>query len=116
MPIPKSGVTFETALEGFRATAESLVRAHFERNGYTFATPNVEIKRGGRKFLKLIKTETVKTGEKRGLSVHSFVEIATGDIFMPAGWKAPAKHARGNIYRDNGRESMTEVGGIKYLR
>ena len=55
MPIPKSGVTFEAALEGFRATAESLVRAHFERNGYTFAIPNVEIKRGGRKFIKLIK-------------------------------------------------------------
>ena len=31
------------------------------------------------------------------LSVHCFVEIATGDIYKAATWKAPAKIVRGNI-------------------
>lgn len=32
-------------------------------------------------------------------SAYCFVEIATGNILKPAGWKAPAKHARGNILK-----------------
>lgn len=31
------------------------------------------------------------------ISVHCFVEIATGNIYMAASWKAPAKGVRGNI-------------------
>ena len=31
------------------------------------------------------------------LSVHCFVEIATGDIYKAATYKAPAKGVRGNI-------------------
>jgi hypothetical protein len=118
MPIPKSGVTFDDALEGFRATAEGVARKHFADNDYTFAVPNVEIAKGGRKYIKLIRTESdTETGEVRGQSfVHSFVEIATGDIFKPASFKVPAKHARGSIYRDSGRDSMEPAGHIRYLR
>ena len=109
---------FEAALEGFRAAAEGMLRDHFAKHGYTFAIPNVEIVSKGRRFAKLIRTETnPKTGAKEGqTSVHSFVEIASGDIFKPATFKAPAKHARGNIYDDNGRDSMTADAFVKYLR
>lgn len=119
MPIPKTGETFEAALEGFRAAAEGIARAHFDRNDYTFAIPVIEIAKGGRKYAKLIQTEDdPETGERRAYSssVHSFVEKATGDIFKPASFKAPAKHARGNIYRDNGRNSMNDAAHVKYLR
>ena len=109
---------FTAALEAFRKTAEEIIRAHFADHGYTFAVPNIEIAKGGRKFIKLLNTESSpETGENQGQTfVHSFVEVATGDIFKPASFKAPAKHARGSIYRNNGRDSMTERAHIRSLR
>ena len=119
----KTLAEFAEALENFRATAEAVVREHFARNDYTFAVPNVEIfrarKGGNRRYIKLVRTESdPETGEKRGQTmVHSFVEIATGSIFKPATFKAPAKHARGCIYTsDHGRESMSPEGHIHYMR
>ena len=118
MPRSKREIGFAEALEDFRATAEGVKRTYFATQGYTFAVPTVEIAKGGRKFIKLIAGENDPvTGEPRpGGSVHSFVEVATGDIFKPASYKAPAKHARGNIYRGNGADSMEAAGGIRYLR
>ena len=110
---------FETALENFRDVAETVVREHFKRNGYTFAVPNVEIASKGKRYVKLIRTESnPATGETQpGGSVHSFVEIATGSIFKPASFKTPAKHPRGCIYTsDHGRESMEPEGNIRYMR
>lgn len=41
--------------------------------------------------------------------------IRAGDIHRPAGWKAPAKHARGTVFN---RETWTCFGpyGVAYLR
>ena len=33
-------------------------------------------------------------------SVHSFVDVNTGDLLKAAGWKAPAKGARFNLVRE----------------
>jgi hypothetical protein len=113
------GVTFSDALESFRATAEGIKLAHFARQGYTFAVPTIEIAAGGRKYIKLIAGEKdPETGEARAnTGVHSFVEVATGQIFKPASYKAPAKHARGNIYSDDhGAHALTDDAHVKYLR
>lgn len=49
-------------------------------------------------------------------SVHSFVDKTNGNVLKPASWKAPAKHARGNIYAaDNGLKNMGPYGPA-YLR
>lgn len=47
--------------------------------------------------------------------VWGFVKKENGDILKAAGWKAPAKHARGNIYND---EMLKGCGvyGPDYLR
>lgn len=109
---------FIEALENFRNRTEQVIRAHFDRNDFTFAIPNVEITGKGRKYVKLIRTESdPKTGEVRGQTfVHSFVEIATGHIFKPASFKAPAKHARGSIYADDPASCLTDSGSVHYLR
>ena len=115
----KTRAEFETGLEAFRAASEEIIRAHFARNDFTFAVPNVEIlPRRGKRFAKLVRTESdPETGEKRGQTmVHAFVEIDTGDIYKPATFKAPAKHARGNVYLDAGRASLTDSAHVKYLR
>ena len=86
---------------------------------------------GGRKYIKVksfedrINTEynddgtTTKTlvHDKRG-SIHCFVESTTGDIYKPAGWKAPytkGKNAvRGNIYDSSTFETTDMHGGWLY--
>lgn len=53
-------------------------------------------------------------------ATHSFVMRAGnegGDVFKPASFAAPAKHARGNIFDDhNGLRSMGPYYGPAYLR
>jgi len=49
-------------------------------------------------------------------SVWSFVDRTNGDVLKPATWRAPAKHARGNIFdQSGGMASMTSFGPA-YLR
>ncbi len=78
----------------------------------------------GEKFFELCADRgkwRVDKGNKRlrvvcANSVHSFVDLASGDVLMAAGWKAPAKHARGNIYDD--RNGLGNIGpyGPAYLK
>ena len=51
-----------------------------------------------------------------GHSAHAFVDRTNGDVLKPATFRAPAKHARGNIFDpQNGLGSMGEYGPA-YLR
>ena len=50
----------------------------------------------GKRFHKVVRTSPPSTGG----SAHCFVEIATGDIYKPASWNAPAKGVRGNIQNE----------------
>jgi hypothetical protein len=49
-------------------------------------------------------------------SAHSFVDIETGDVLKAAGWKVPAKHARGNIFDES--NGLKHIGpfGPAYLK
>ena len=46
------------------------------------------IAKSGRRYIKVIQ----------GTSVWAFIDKTNGDILKPASWRAPAKHARGNIF------------------
>ena len=101
---------FAKALAAYVATVTEVTAKHFADAGYTHASPTISVAKGGRKYAKVLRSDTAQT------SVHSFVDKATGEIFKPAGWKAPAKHARGNIYDNAGVGALTYSGGILYLR
>jgi len=65
----------------------------------------------GRKYAKLFQANCVV----------AFVNMNDGDIFKPAGWKAPAKHVRGNIFSDEGGfeavgNPASFIFSIRYLR
>ena len=85
---------------------------------------------GGRKYIKVKSFETkvntdYETGKKtlvqdtRG-SIHCFVESTTGDIYKPAGWKAPYTKGnnavRGNIYDSSTFEKTDLHGGWLYAK
>jgi hypothetical protein len=48
---------------------------------------------------KNIRVVSVSGGRGGSRSCYCFVEKATGNVLKSAGWKAPAKGARANIYK-----------------
>jgi hypothetical protein len=71
----------------------------------------------GRKFVRIVM-ETTPDAEFTGASVHAFVNLANGDLLKAAGWKAPAKGARGNLLTDlEGVKARFDwTGGYLYAR
>jgi len=67
-------------------------------------TPKVTVKMG-RKYAKIICRD----------SVYAFVDVNNGNIYKPAGWKAPAKHARGNIFDQDHGMHCCGLYGVNYL-
>jgi hypothetical protein len=65
----------------------------------------------GGKYYKICLTRD----GKNPLSVYAFVDKKTGELFKPASFNAPAKHARGNI---NDASGLAACGpyGVAYLR
>lgn len=73
---------------------------------------------GGNKYLK-IQTHTMGGSEIRPeprWTAYAFIDTTNGDVLRPATWKAPAKHARGNIFDAYG--GLKDMGpyGPAYLR
>ena len=91
---------------------------------------SVEFKpRGGVKYIK-VKSFTTnvntnwETGEKtlvedKNGSIHCFVERTTGNIYKPAGWRAPYTKGnnavRGNIYDTSTFQKTDMHGGWLYV-
>lgn len=60
----------------------------------------------GRKYARVYTVDS--RGAKGG--VYCFVDRKTGDILKAASWKAPAKHARGNIYAADPLKGVGQYG------
>jgi hypothetical protein len=102
-------MNFENALNNFLADAQAIIDENMERFP-ALDKPTLTVDKGGRKYLRIVRNE-----RGQGRSVHCFVEKETGNILKAAGWSAPAKHARGNIYNENPAKCMGPYGAA-YLR
>jgi len=71
-------------------------KERFEKGGYTIESDVYEVMPGKR----WNKIAVRNLGGKGQRSVFCFVDT-NGDIYKPAGWNAPAKGVRGNIYDQN---------------
>lgn len=89
-------------IEAFLAAANEMRADYNAKQGFSNRETLVTSK-GGRKYLRI---ESRQPGAEHG-SAWAFVEIATGLILKPDGWKTPAKHARGTIHTDR--------HGVEYL-
>lgn len=83
--------TVSDLLEEFRAKLEKFLRLSSSDMPAIF-TPVVSLEIG-KKYARIVKSE-VGTQSR---CAYGFIDLATGDIYMPDGWKRPAKHSRGNI-------------------
>lgn len=107
--------TFETLA---KAAAPYLNAMYVARNARFQDSPfeTVFTLEKGRKYHRIVQdTRNKETGEMFDQrSVAGFLDN-DGNIYKAAGWKAPAKGIRGNIY-NNPENSIDASGYVKYLR
>ena len=108
----------ETLLENFRNEVEQMIRTHYTNNFPSMATytlPLITLEEG-KKYVRVVRADKhLPSGNITGRNVYCFVNKENGDILKPAGWKAPAKHARGSIHNANVLDGCN-VYGVAYLR
>ena len=63
----------------------------------------------GRKFIKIIRVNSVWGFVAKSDGMHKGVPMKMGDVLKAAGWSAPAKHTRGNIF-DNKQDYFSWTG------
>ena len=103
---------FNENLTRFVAYAQGLIDNNFKVNGYVAAgmpVPQLTLD-PGTKYIRIVSDD----GRPYSRSVFGFVDKTNGNVLKAAGWKAPAKHARGNI-ADVDYKCATPWG-IVYLR
>ena len=89
----------------FTARCQTMTDTHYAKTHDRVAPPTFTVD-FGRKFARIVRNDA-------GQSVHCFVDMTNGDVRKAAGWKAPAKHARGNINDDSqGMDAMTPYGAV----
>lgn len=103
------------AVEMFVKGVQKMVDDEFKRNFKNLKSPVISYKKGGR-YYKIIRKE--RSGS--GTSVFGFIDgkegPTFGDVLKAASWKAPAKHARGNVFDGTwGLKHVTSYG-VAYLR
>lgn len=106
----------DDAIETFREKMEARQQYHFDTTYPDMKWKSKIILKKGSKFMKLFDNSTLsKNGTSGG--IKAFVNLNNGQIYKPASYKIPAKHARGNVFADdNGVSSMDERGSIRYLK
>jgi hypothetical protein len=100
---------FDSALVSWLSVVEGETKAYFARSFPSLSVPTFTLETGQR-YIRVV----VSRGGDSGRSVHSFIDKTNGDILKAASWKAPAKHARGNIFSDI--QGLDGKGSIAYLR
>ncbi len=84
---------FDIALRVFVEGCQNIHTDYMVRE-FPNTAPDEITSKVGKRYAKIIRTRVAGDGG----SVHCFVDMTNGDVLKAAGWKAPAKHARGNIF------------------
>lgn len=75
-------------------------------------TPSVLEMSDGRRYIRI---DSISDGGNGQRSVWAFIDKKTGDILKAAGYKTPAKHARGNLFDAHSGLGSLTPRGPKYL-
>lgn len=100
---------FDTAFAAFMTATQDMLNKHYA-DRFSGSKPPTLTAEAGRKYIRIVSNDA--SGFSR--SVFCFVAKDDGAILMAAGWKAPARHARGSIYVNHGQDALTPYGA-KYL-
>ena len=108
-PLP-SVSDFDSALNRLLDNIHKDYQGWSSRVEYSSGTETVDITiKPGRKFIKIIRDNSVWGFVAKADGVHKGVPMKSGDVLKAAGWSAPAKHTRGNIF-DNNQDYFSWTG------
>jgi len=97
-PLP-SKTDFDSALDGLVEDIHKDYAKWSSRVEYTSGIERVNITiKPGRKFIKIIRDTSVWGFVVIDDGMHMGFPIVRGDVLKAAGWRAPARHTRGNIF------------------
>jgi hypothetical protein len=103
---------FQTSLDNFCKLLQDKINEHYKKDFAVLTPPTITVDIGS-KYIRIVRNEN-NANCSPSRSVWGFVNRANGDILKAAGWKAPAKHARGSIYNQDPWQGMG-VYGPHYL-
>ena len=92
--------------------AQDIINNDYARNFPTLNAPFLEMS-DGRRYIRVDRIDNRSNGQR---SIHVFIDKKTGDILKAATYKAPAKHARGNIFDSSWGLQEMNTYGANYLR
>jgi len=108
--IPEKKDPFEIAFEKFLKGAQKIVDDYWKRSGFRPLMKPTLVPQRGRRYIRIVSKDP-SSG-----SAWAFIDITNGDVLKPAGFRTPARHARGNIYDQwNGLKAVSAYGPA-YLR
>jgi hypothetical protein len=109
---------FEKYIDLYAYYVGKRTEEYFKESGFTrLVMPTIEVSKGGKRFVKVFKTEYAADGVKvHSKSIHSFVEKATGNVYKAASYKAPElNHVRANIYDYESLRKGVSHHGANYM-
>ncbi len=101
----------EAATATWMEGCQHIINQHWSRSGYTHAPAPVLAIQKGKRYLRIVNMERGQCA-----SVYAFIDLENGNVLKPAGFKAPAKHARGNVLDENNGLKWMSHHGPAYLR
>lgn len=101
---------FKEKLESFLAGAEAIRKAYWEKSRYV-GPPEPLAAQWLQKRVRVVEMR-----EGAPASAFCFVDFETGEVLKCAGWAAPAKGARGNIFDEQNGLGRIGPYGPEYNR
>ncbi len=91
-----AGLTIAPKVEQYVAALNAAAIEYADKRGYGFHDVFCVVRLA--KYVKVIaSTVYPENSSTSNTHVHAFIDPTTGDVFKPAGWKAPGKGSRFNL-------------------
>ena len=108
MPVFEKAPGFDDKFKEFLAYCQTISDEYISKNYTNVQKPQFIAMEGGR-YIRVVRTDSSSR------SAHLFVDKTNGDVLKAAGWSAPAKGQRGNIF-DKASWQRTGPYGAAYLK
>lgn len=114
-------------IDAFVKHCDEIMVKHWKDHGFTFAPPPTHRAEYKGKWCLIVRRDNTFVGAMSGGSATAFVAledfsnkelgaVRTGEIYKPASYKKPAKHARGTVWREDFGNCVGPSGHVNYLR
>ena len=103
---------FDVAFESWMKGAQKICDDDQKKHDNSFAYGQTLTFKNNKKYIRIVTNRHGNDNKPmKDASVFAFINKSNGDVLKPAGFKVPAKGARGNIFDDqNGLGRISSYG------